>query len=81
MRSPRLVEDIVILPIAAFGNGQGHSNAPSPDHEEAYVQHLFKGSWKDNHPMEGQSPDSGSPESQAEGSKDKANEFDTRGAV
>ena len=81
MQSPKLVDDILILPIAAFGNGQGHSNAPSPDHEGALVQHLFKGSWKDKHPLEGQSPEAASPESHTEGGKDKANEFDTKGAV
>ena len=51
LKIPRLVDDILILPITAFGNGQGHSNAGSPEEDLALVQHLFKGSWKGDHPM------------------------------
>ena len=51
MKAPRLIDDVLILPITAFGNGQGHSNAGSPDEDVALVQHLFKGSWKGDHPM------------------------------
>jgi len=49
---PRLVGDILILPINAFGSGQLHSNSGSPDGDTALVQHLFRGSWKSEHPFE-----------------------------
>ena len=51
LKVPRLVDDILILPITAFGNGQSHSNSGSPEDDLALVQHLFKGSWKGDHPM------------------------------
>ena len=41
---------VLILPINAFGSGQAHSNSGSPDEDTALVQHLFKGSWKADHP-------------------------------
>ena len=52
LKEPRLVEDILILPITAFGCGQQHSDSGKPDEETALVQHLFKGSWKGDHQME-----------------------------
>ena len=48
---PRLVGDVLILPVAAFGSGQAHSGSPGPEHEEVLVEHLFKGSWKADHPV------------------------------
>ena len=42
---------MLILPINAFGSGQGHSKSGSPDENTALVQHLFKGSWKADHPL------------------------------
>ena len=53
LTSARLVSDVLILPINAFGSGQSHSNSGSPDGETALVQHLFKGSWKVAHPLNG----------------------------
>ncbi len=50
MLTPRLVGDILILPINAFGSGQAHSNSGSPEEDTAMVQHLFSGSWKGDHP-------------------------------
>ena len=41
---------VLILPINAFGSGQAHSNSGSPDDPTALVHHLFKGSWKADHP-------------------------------
>lgn len=32
--------------------GQRHSNSGSPGEDSALVQHLFKGSWKDDHMFE-----------------------------
>ncbi|KAI4151696.1 MAG: hypothetical protein LQ340_003356 [Diploschistes diacapsis] len=52
LKEPRLVDDILILPITAFGCGQWHSNAGNPEEETAMVQHLFKGSWKVDHPVD-----------------------------
>ena len=49
--SARLVGDVLILPINAFGSGQQHSNSGSPEGETALVHHLFKGSWKGDHPI------------------------------
>ena len=52
LKKPRLVDDILILPVTAFGCGQGHSDSGHPDEETALVQHLFKGSWKGDHMLE-----------------------------
>ncbi|MCJ1307691.1 hypothetical protein MMC25_001339 [Agyrium rufum] len=52
MTQPRLVGDVLLLPITAFGSGQQHSASGSPDDDEALVQHLFKGSWKNSHPLD-----------------------------
>ena len=50
--TPKLVGDILILPINAFGSGQAHSNSGSPEEDTALVEHLFRGSWKSDHPFE-----------------------------
>ena len=38
--------DIIILPISAFGCGQPHSDSPDASHESCFVVHKFEGSWK-----------------------------------
>ncbi|MCJ1398279.1 hypothetical protein MMC11_001476 [Xylographa trunciseda] len=43
---PKLIHDVLILPVTAFGNGQRHSNAGTPEDPTALVHHLFSGSWK-----------------------------------
>lgn len=45
---PRLVGDILILPIDGFGMGQPHSNSTANGSipENALVQHKFRGSWR-----------------------------------
>ena len=48
-----LILTVVILPINAFGSGQQHSNSGSPQDPTALVHHLFKGSWKADHPPAG----------------------------
>ncbi|OQE44321.1 hypothetical protein PENCOP_c002G07862 [Penicillium coprophilum] len=50
LTEPRLVGDILILPIDGFGMGQRHSNSTNDGSipEQAYVQHKFRGSWKDD---------------------------------
>ncbi|KAL9069922.1 MAG: hypothetical protein Q9161_005236 [Pseudevernia consocians] len=51
MTESKLVGDVLILPINAFGSGQMHSKSGSPNENTALVQHLFKGSWKADHPF------------------------------
>ena len=45
LKEPKLVGDILILPINGFGAGQAHSGSDgnSPDQ---LVRHIFKGSWR-----------------------------------
>ena len=43
LKAPRLVGDVLILPITAFGAGQGHSEAGEAEEEGALVEHLFRG--------------------------------------
>ncbi|KAF6799608.1 alpha-mannosyltransferase och1 [Colletotrichum sojae] len=46
---PKLVGDILILPIDGFGMGQPHSNSTRGDPPEAaLMKHLFHGSWRGN---------------------------------
>jgi alpha 1,6-mannosyltransferase len=50
MTEPRLIGDILVLPIDGFGMGQPHSNsspADGPVPEQALVRHMFHGSWRD----------------------------------
>lgn len=42
---------VLILPIKVLGSGQMHSKSGCPDDSTALVQHLFKGSWKVDHPF------------------------------
>ncbi|KAK7980931.1 hypothetical protein PG989_013388 [Apiospora arundinis] len=48
MKEPRLIGDILVLPIDGFGMGQAHSGATNdgsiPD--GAMLKHLFRGSWR-----------------------------------
>ncbi|KAL2131600.1 hypothetical protein VTI74DRAFT_4816 [Chaetomium olivicolor] len=48
MTEPRLIGDILILPIDGFGMGQVHSNSTHDGTipEAALVKHLFKGAWR-----------------------------------
>lgn len=52
MTTPRLVADVLIMPINSFGSGQMHSNSGPPDGEDVLVQHMFKGSWKKDHSLD-----------------------------
>jgi len=56
MTEPRLVGDVLILPINAFGSGQKHSNSGDPDSDSAMVHHLFKGTWKKDHSFQDSKP-------------------------
>ncbi|CAG8888370.1 unnamed protein product [Penicillium egyptiacum] len=48
LTEPRLVGDILILPIDGFGMGQAHSNSTNDGSipNDAFVQHNFRGSWR-----------------------------------
>ena len=60
---------VLILPINAFGSGQGHSKSGSPDENTALVQHLFKGSWKADHPSNAEAEQ---PQQQSDAEQSKA---------
>ena len=46
---PRLVGDVLALPVVYFVPGQSHSNSSTPDDPRALVEHMFRGSWKEVH--------------------------------
>lgn len=48
LTEPRLIGDVLILPIDGFGSGQSHSNSTHDGSvpEEALVRHKFRGSWR-----------------------------------
>lgn len=48
MKEPRLIGDVLVLPIDGFGMGQSHSKSTHDGTvpEGALVKHLFKGSWR-----------------------------------
>lgn len=48
MDGPKLFGDILVLPIDGFGMGQKHSKSTHDGSipEDAYVKHLFRGSWR-----------------------------------
>ena len=59
LTEPRLIGDVLILPVTAFAAGVPHSNAKGVEDESALVQHLFAGSWK--HDLAESSPVEDSP--------------------
>ena len=73
LTEPKLVGDVLVLPITAFGSGQQHSNSGSPESDTALVQHLFKGSWKKNHVFANQKPEEKRPEDNKPESKQEEN--------
>lgn len=46
MQVPLAIEDVLVLPITSFSPNVGQMGAGTVDHELAYVQHMFLGSWK-----------------------------------
>jgi alpha 1,6-mannosyltransferase len=46
LQKPIVVRDVAILPITSFSPGIKRMGAGGVEHELAYVQHQFKGSWK-----------------------------------
>ncbi|KAK7744512.1 hypothetical protein SLS53_003396 [Cytospora paraplurivora] len=50
LRAPRLVGDVLVLPVDAFASGMEHSGATRVEDgvpETAVVRHLFRGSWRE----------------------------------
>ena len=47
---PKLLGDVLVLPINGFGSGQSHSNSDKPEGGDALARHMFKGSWKSGRP-------------------------------
>ncbi|EPY50253.1 alpha-1,6-mannosyltransferase Och1 [Schizosaccharomyces cryophilus OY26] len=46
IETPKLVGDVLILPITSFSPGVGHMGSKSANDPTAYVKHYFSGSWK-----------------------------------
>ncbi|EPS37791.1 hypothetical protein H072_8468 [Dactylellina haptotyla CBS 200.50] len=46
MKEPRKLGDVVVLPVTSFSPGVGQFGAGEDDDPQAYVKHLFEGSWK-----------------------------------
>ena len=54
LTEPKLLGDILMLPVTSFAPDQTHSNSGPSSGETALVKHLFKGSWRNDHPIEGE---------------------------
>ena len=67
---------VLILPINAFGSGQMHSKSGSPNENTALVQHLFKGSWKADHPFRAEAV---KPQEQSDAQQGKAESSEKSG--
>ncbi|KAL8873505.1 MAG: hypothetical protein Q9174_001042 [Haloplaca sp. 1 TL-2023] len=50
MKRPRLIEDILVLPINSFGAGHQVRWSGQKEDGSALVHHYFAGSWKGSHP-------------------------------
>lgn len=46
LTEPHQIDDVLILPINAFGSGQAHSGSKEPDKCDPFVVHSFAGSWR-----------------------------------
>lgn len=46
MEEPIVFDDVLVLPITSFSPGVGHMGSKSIQHANAYVRHMFEGSWK-----------------------------------
>ncbi|KAK6525146.1 membrane-bound alpha-1,6- mannosyltransferase Initiation-specific [Orbilia ellipsospora] len=46
MKDPRKLGDVVVLPVTSFSPGVGLFDAGEDDDPQAYVKHLFEGTWK-----------------------------------
>lgn len=48
LEKPKIVEDVMVLPITSFSPDVGQMGARSSSHELAYAKHMFLGSWKND---------------------------------
>lgn len=46
IEQPLAFDDVLILPITSFSPGVGHMGSKDVSDEQAFVQHIFEGSWK-----------------------------------
>jgi alpha 1,6-mannosyltransferase len=53
------VGDVVVLPVTGFSPGGGNFGAGDVDDPQAMVQHLFRGSWKEEEEKEGEEGEEG----------------------
>lgn len=54
MEQAVVFDDVLVLPITGFSPGVGHMGSKHLSHEDAYVHHMFEGSWKpENERMKG----------------------------
>ncbi|KZF24346.1 glycosyltransferase family 32 protein [Xylona heveae TC161] len=51
LKSPKLLGDVLILPVNAFAPGQSHSKAGKPEDDGSLVQHMWKSSWWGDNPQ------------------------------
>lgn len=45
LKEPMLVDDVLFLPINAFGSNQPHSHSGDPAYGPIFLTHHFSGSW------------------------------------
>ncbi|PVH15207.1 uncharacterized protein CXQ87_003044 [Candidozyma duobushaemuli] len=48
LQKPRIVDDVMVLPITSFSPDVDQMGAKSSNHELAYAKHMFSGSWKND---------------------------------
>ncbi|KAH8690291.1 hypothetical protein BGW36DRAFT_433242 [Talaromyces proteolyticus] len=48
LREPKLVDDVLFLPINAFGSNQQHSHSGEVGYGPIFLKHHFSGSWHNN---------------------------------
>ncbi|KAK6360457.1 membrane-bound alpha-1,6- mannosyltransferase Initiation-specific [Orbilia blumenaviensis] len=46
MKQPRKLGDVVVLPVTSFSPGVGNFGAGDDDDPQAFVKHMFEGTWK-----------------------------------
>lgn len=51
LKGPKLIGDVLILPVSAFASGQDHSGSKPWDNEEQLISHHWSGfqTWKPDH--------------------------------
>ena len=53
IREPKLLGEVLVLPVSSFGSGQAHSGSGKWGNPDELVQHMWKGTWKASHPARG----------------------------